>query len=930
MGFHDVNDPVAVKQAIEEFQTFDNASDFLELYGFGPASSYLLLYDGKYYSPKAILGVAHKYQFPLEGALKSSEFSGGENFANKVLINMGFEIIDASNKIKFFSAVKGMSRGSIAGGGKAPHKPLLLLLAVRDLGNDGDGKQQIQFWVDQLKPLLEESGFFSDEAVFRPLWHLEKELWSLEHNGVEIRPSPLGEPDIPALKSGTVLAGLSPLGIEVLRDRASRAELVELLIDDLLTDITPSFKDTLRILFHQRDYWWVNQGTTYEEARDLGHVWAPLVQKNGIPASHHSVLKDMKIGDVVIHYARGFIRALGEVQSEAVITSRPLKHSEKDWSDDGRQTGIKYFELERPIPLEEIQNIPVGYGPFNRNAGINQGYMYSISHEWSDLLRSQFSARWPYESPWGMGSNSLTTSNKSVNLAYWLNAFRQVSDFESLEINYKKITSEKVKQAFDLLEMDDTLWIDKLRSAISKSNIVNYRVLSGFVEQCELDPPQARLIIMNLLDETGSRSQRIDDFAVWDTRNSGNGTKLSIISQLLSASQVNFYPVFNQTPVTVIHQLIGRRSLKGLASERYEEFIRTIDNFLKICAETLQEGERRIDNRLEMQSAMWMVSKGIPHASWPPIMKAKFVKFIEGKTMNSDLEELAEELFLQPSFLVEIEELLEDKKQVIFYGPPGAGKTYVAMKLARHLTGDNENESAVEIIQFHPSYSYEDFVEGFRPASNGNFDLRKGKLLSIAERAHEEPSKKFFLIIDEINRGNLAKIFGEMYFLLEYRDHTIQLQYSGQPFKMPPNLYFIGTMNSADRSIGLIDSALRRRFHFVSFYPTEVEMKNLLRDWLVANVPNLEWVADLVDKTNLEINNPDFAIGPSHFMKKNLSEELVRKIWRRSIIPYLEDVFFSRREEVARFEFDRMRTLRRLHDGQSRLSEPADVSTQAS
>jgi MoxR-like ATPase len=273
---------------------------------------------------------------------------------------------------------------------------------------------------------------------------------------------------------------------------------------------------------------------------------------------------------------------------------------------------------------------------------------------------------------------------------------------------------------------------------------------------------------------------------------------------------------------------------------------------------------------------------------------------------------LSQELFLQAKFLAEISELLEDKRQVIFYGPPGTGKTYVALKLAESLSSESEDSAAVEIVQFHPSYAYEDFVEGFRPTEEGNFILKEGKLLSLARRAMANPEQKFFLIIDEINRGNIAKIFGEMYFLLEYRDRSIQLQYSDSDFRLPTNLYFIGTMNSADRSIGLIDTALRRRFHFVSFYPTEDEMKDVLRNWLEKNAPEVKWVADLVDNANRMLNNPDFAIGPSHFMKPNLDEALVRKIWRRSIIPYVEDVFFNRKEEVNKYDLDRVRTLKRL------------------
>lgn len=249
------------------------------------------------------------------------------------------------------------------------------------------------------------------------------------------------------------------------------------------------------------------------------------------------------------------------------------------------------------------------------------------------------------------------------------------------------------------------------------------------------------------------------------------------------------------------------------------------------------------------------------------------------------------------------------------------------MKLAEALGGSSDS---VELIQFHPSYAYEDFVEGFRPIEDGTFKIRSGKLLSFAERAKSNPNKKYFLIIDEINRGNLSKIFGEMYFLLEYRNQEIQLQYSSKQFKMPKNLHFIGTMNSADRSVGLIDSALRRRFHFVSFYPTTDAMKNLLRNWLAKNAPEMEWLADIVDMANKKLQNPDFAIGPSHFMKLGIDESLATKIWDRSILPYVEDFYFNRKENVSEFELDRLRSLKRIAPPHVELSEEHDAEAQAS
>ena len=211
-------------------------------------------------------------------------------------------------------------------------------------------------------------------------------------------------------------------------------------------------------------------------------------------------------------------------------------------------------------------------------------------------------------------------------------------------------------------------------------------------------------------------------------------------------------------------------------------------------------------------------------------------------------------MFLPVEFLVEIDALLKDKKQVIFQGPPGTGKTCVAQELALCLAGSKER---VTLVQLHPSYAYEDFVQGFRPTlkdGQAGFELRNGPLLRAAERARDEPDADHFLVIDEINRGNVAKVFGELYFLLEYRDREMTLQYSDEPFSLPDNLFIIGTMNTADRSIALVDLALRRRFYFVEFHPDEEPVKGVLRRWLKKKAPDMEWVADIVERANEKLS----------------------------------------------------------------------------
>jgi dynein-related subfamily AAA family protein len=275
------------------------------------------------------------------------------------------------------------------------------------------------------------------------------------------------------------------------------------------------------------------------------------------------------------------------------------------------------------------------------------------------------------------------------------------------------------------------------------------------------------------------------------------------------------------------------------------------------------------------------------------------------KDENQDdpLTELAKELLIDVESLATIRLLLERKKQVIFYGPPGTGKTYVAQRFAEFITGSKER---VEIVQFHPSYAYEDFVEGFRPIAAGVFGLVSGPLKRIAEKARTDHSLHV-LIIDEVNRGNVTKVFGELYFLLEYREKEISLAYSREPFKLPENLRIIATMNTADRSIALMDAALRRRFYFFGFFPDSPPIDGLLHRWLQERKPQLLWLAEVVELVNRKLADRHTAIGPSYFMVENLTEEEIKIIWSYSILPHLEEYFYGQPERLSEFELESLR-----------------------
>ena len=193
------------------------------------------------------------------------------------------------------------------------------------------------------------------------------------------------------------------------------------------------------------------------------------------------------------------------------------------------------------------------------------------------------------------------------------------------------------------------------------------------------------------------------------------------------------------------------------------------------------------------------------------------------------------------------------------------------------------------------------------------YELPHGPLARMAERAAETPEQRHVMVIDEINRGNLPRVLGELLFLLEYRDESVQTLYRpGEPFSLPANLWFIGTMNTADRSIALVDAAMRRRFHFVPFFPDRDPIAGLLGRWLERQ-EGPDWVAPLVDAINDELRmvleGSHLLLGPSHFMKDYDSapdeqRERLRCIWEYNIEPFIEDQFFGDPDRIQEFRFD--------------------------
>ena len=464
----------------------------------------------------------------------------------------------------------------------------------------------------------------------------------------------------------------------------------------------------------------------------------------------------------------------------------------------------------------------------------------------------------------------------------------------SEEVDYKLKIGSKLAEAREAVLAGAEGWASKVKAGIA-GNLIHPIEQSKFRNWIDesLDDPLLGLQAMWVGDDA-SVDEWFRDFGGLLPRSvsSGPGTRTTLMSVLLMGLDVEQYPPFRVTVFDDAYERTGYPLPESGADEAglYDHALNFLDRFI----EEASARELMINNRLEAQSLVWSVLQARDE---------------EDPWSNHKIAELAEDLLWESDDLRKIVYGLKDKGQVILQGPPGTGKTYVAKRIAEWC---KMHGGGYQIVQFHPSYAYENFVEGFRPAlsegGRAGFTLTNGPLRRIAKKAEDNPDATFILVIDEINRGNVAKILGELYFLLEYRNEEVALQYSDEGFSLPDNLWFIGTMNTTDLSIALVDAALRRRFYFFGFFPDEAPIQGLLDRWLDKHNQGAKWVTRLVDTANEELGDRHLGIGPSHFMNEDmpLDEARVRFIWEQAVIPYIEEHCFGNEEKLKRFDFDRL------------------------
>ena len=421
------------------------------------------------------------------------------------------------------------------------------------------------------------------------------------------------------------------------------------------------------------------------------------------------------------------------------------------------------------------------------------------------------------------------------------------------------------------------------------------------------------LFVATLAYSENSTSENKDYFSryfdkVINRKNNGNAKVTMGLYWIASNSFLNidrpnkeYIYESGKLPLELVHKL--PRIHSKISASDYFSIVESLKNYL-------DSPQSELKNFNELSFAAWkskqvkkekQAKNEVTESSAPRYdLPSEDTKESEKVDTSYTREDFLKEVFVSADDYDRLATILRLKKNIILEGAPGVGKTFTADRLAYSLMGEKAIDR-VKMVQFHQSYSYEDFIMGFRPSASG-FELRKGPFYQFCKQAEGDESNDYFFIIDEINRGNLSKIFGELFMLIEMdkRGRDLQLLYSDEQFSIPENLYIIGMMNTADRSLAMLDFALRRRFAFFELKPGfnsdgfkdyQSNLQNDQFDTLLNTVKNLNEII-----ASDESLGEGFCIGHSYFCNltpNSIDQQVLSSIVEYELIPLLKEYWFD-------------------------------------
>ncbi|MCB5543041.1 AAA family ATPase [Anaerostipes hadrus] len=521
---------------------------------------------------------------------------------------------------------------------------------------------------------------------------------------------------------------------------------------------------------------------------------------------------------------------------------------------------------------------------------------------------------------------------------YYIYKFSEVKAVSSeLESDYRFKKGAYVDNIRNFMALYDEICAE-LQQDDELSNLLNSQITSS----CYADPELRTLTIdvvffifryWNKEDSTNkplyAQSQEDDGQQYWFL-NEKNPKMCSIVS--MPVGEIQNETLFNENgnKCKIVKDLIDIKV--GDMVIGYESTpVKQIVTIFRVSAE--QDGERIYFDKLE-ESYPSAIDFATLNA-WFELKKKEYFSITQGSlfkltkteyefiidlihrensvlTDEKNEDEYSKENFLDQVYMTEAKydrlvAVLTRKKNIILQGAPGVGKTYAAKRLAYSMMGEKDDDR-IEFVQFHQNYSYEDFMMGYKPVEDG-FELKYGIFYRFCQKAANHPDKDYFFIIDEINRGNMSKIFGELLMLIEadYRETKTTLAYNGLSFSVPKRLHIIGMMNTADRSLAMIDYALRRRFSFFDMEPG-FDSEGFIKYQEVFANDTFNTLIDRIKELNREIANDKslgkgFCIGHSYFCNtKECTNEWMQDVVDFDILPMLAEYWFDDTDKLQRWE----------------------------
>lgn len=929
MSLSQLTDPAAVEAAMDEYDAI-GAEAFRAKYGYGKARNLFVVRSGKLYDSKAIAGVAFGKQHAERGALRAEEFSGGDQTVRKTLEALGFTIW-SSDATAPFRSEEALNQVRAAWG---PEQAQVKYMAVWRTSSGREFALQLEQESVRVWTELEAPAAAGSSTHYGPS--------ETRHSALAANAPRLAQPHPAWLTVVEAPAALEHLLAWYAQEPASSLNL------DALEELKATFKREM---------------TGFESFAEPGETYLDHERryKDELAALFHTEVAPLLADE------------LDDAGAAALTTAYHGILTRKLQAANRPQNLLSWQSVDRLKPVDDDRSARLGraLNTLLGDQGVAVDRLDAFVADASEVFR-EAGASGPQGIARVLGSSALMFQDPSAFVAVrtdlYERALRRLRgqkfptyNDEPGRVRTALALTEQVRDALgdagwqprDLIDVQSFLWVGLMYDSAGAESTVFATEMGAFLDrfrEVRETPFKTVPDLWATMDRLKTRLKRLQSVAArphlkvdWSL---GKGVWASVPwiaimdERETTSTQTGVYVVFLVSrDLSVVHlcllqgttELVNEHKQSGalpILRERSEQF--------RALVPELAADGYRLDGEMNLGADGWRAQSyeascvaHLPLASDDlpsddalnralEALLAGYERILTERDPAPEppaalapytIDDALDGLFMERAEFERILAIWRDKKNMVLQGAPGVGKSFIARRLAYALMGQKDAER-VEVVQFHQSYGYEDFVQGYRPTADGGFELKDGVFHRFCERARSKPGVPHVFIIDEINRGNLSKIFGELMLLIEHDkrhpDWAARLAYASaasEDFHVPENVWLLGMMNTADRSLSLVDYALRRRFAFVTLKPafTSPGFGSHLADAgappevITAIIQGMQELNAAIgeDRVNL---GPGFQIGHSFFTPakgQSAGRAWFERVVETEIRPLLEEYWFD-------------------------------------